>query len=343
MFLRTSKEPFDNRKQLWISVTILVLMLLVGAVGFYWLSEKLTFFECVYLAALILTTVGMKENGVDLNAAQQGWALIIMLVGISAALYAASNLVAFIIDGEIRRIFGRRQLQSKIDRMKDHYIVCGFGRMGKALCAKLNEKGTPFILIDQNAPRAQEADALGYTYLNGDAMSEHTLQAARIHAARGLATCLHSDADNVFVTLTARGLNDKLTIIARAEEIEAQPKLQRAGADRVICPPVLGANQVMHMLLSPGIDELLELAVTGPDLEISKIRVAQLPKAVDRPLRQLAPPNETGLMVVALVRPDGTRQFNPPPNTLLKQDDEIIVVAQAGGVEKMVQILSEPL
>jgi len=120
----------DNRRQLWLSIAILVLLLAVGAGGFYLLGTDQTVFQSVYLTSLILTTVGMKGNDITLNSAQQAWALIVMLVGISAALYAASNLVAFIIDGEMRRIFGKRQLQNKIGRLKDHFIVCGFGRFG---------------------------------------------------------------------------------------------------------------------------------------------------------------------------------------------------------------------
>lgn len=338
---KPSIRSTDNRRQLWISIAILVLMLAVGAGGFYLLGTDLTIFQSVYLTSLILTTVGMKENDVTLNSAQQAWALIVMLVGISAALYAAGNLVAFIIDGELRRIFGKRQLQNKIGRLKDHFIVCGFGRMGRALCEELNKQGAQFVLIEHNMQRTQEAERLGYLHLDGDAMSEEVLMEARVDHARGLASCLRDDADNVFVTLTVRGINEKITLISRAEEIGSESKLRRAGADRVICTPLLGATRITHMLLRPGIDDLLELSVAGPNLEISKVSLNQMPNAVGRSLRDLSLPSEAGLMVVALVHGDGNRTFNPPLDAKLRPDDEMIVISPSGGVDKMMQKLGK--
>lgn len=338
MFYRPRRVSTDNRRQLGVSMFLLVLMLLVGSGGFYLLGESDSVFQCVYVTALILTTVGMKEQQINLNTAQQVWALGVMLVGISAALYAAGNVVAFIIDGELHRLFGRQQLQNKIGKLKDHYIVCGFGRMGRALCERLRDKKVAFVVIEHNPERAQEAGELGYLHIQGDAMSEHVLQSARVEHARGLATCLRTDADNVFVTLTARGLHDSLTIIARGEEFEAESKLRRAGADRVICLPLLGANRITHMLLQPGIDELLELAVSGPDLEVSKISLGRLPGAVGQSLRDLALPTEFGLMVVAVISPGGQRLFNPPPDSLLGADDELVVISTEGGVERMMQM-----
>ncbi len=320
---------------------MLFALLLIGAGGFYLLSDNATVLDSIYLTALILTTVGMKEGRLDLNTPQQVWALFMMLAGISAALYAAGNVVAFIIDGELHRLFGRQQLQNKIDRLQDHYIVCGFGRMGKALCAKLNEKDVPFVLIEHGTPRTAEAHQLGYLHLMGDAMSEDVLKTAHVERARGLATCLGTDANNVFVTLTARGLNDKLTIIARAEEPTAESKLKRAGADRIICLPLLGATRITHMLLQPGIDELLELTVTGRDLEISKVSVDQIPNAAGKSLRDLALPQKTGSIVVAIIHPDGQRSFNPPPDTQLNHKDEMIIISSAGGVDKILSTLGD--
>lgn len=190
MFIRRTKRiSQDNRRQLGLSIAILVLLLVVGSAGFYLLGTDHSPFQSIYITALILTTVGMKEGHAQMNTGQQVWALVIMLAGISAALYAAGNLVAFLIDGELQRFFGRHQLQNKIDRLKEHFIVCGFGRMGQALCAKLNSMEAPFVLIDHSPQRTKEADDLGYLYIQGDAMSEQVLKDARVDSARGLASC----------------------------------------------------------------------------------------------------------------------------------------------------------
>ena len=264
-----------------------------------------------------------------------------MLVGISAALYAASNLVAFIIDGEMRRIFGKRQLQNKISRLKDHFIVCGFGRIGRALCALLSEEGAPFVLIEHNVQCTEEADRLGYLHLQGDAMSEQVLMEAGIGNASGLASCLCNDADNVFVILTVRGINDKITLIARAEEVNSEPKLRRAGADRVICPPLLGATRITHMLLQPAVDDLMELVVAGSNLEVSKVSLNQMPSTVGRTLNELSLPTEIGLMIVTVVHANSNRTFNPSLDTKLLPDDQMIVISPSGGVDKMMQILGK--
>lgn len=325
------------RRQLKLSIILLVSLLLVGVAGFYLLGDGRTLFDALFMTAHVLTTVGDSRR--QLNGAEEVWETVLMLAGIVAALYAGGNLVAFLIGGEIQRMFGRRQLLNKISRLHDHYIICGFGRMGRALCAALAQRDVPFVLIENNAERTAAADRLGYLYILGSAMAEQDLQLARLDEARGLASCLRSDADNVFVALTARGLNEKLTIIARAENVDAESKLRRAGADRVICPPVIGANRIMTMMLHPAVDELMDLAVSGPDLEISKVKLSQLPRARGKRLRDLELPAKTGLMVVALVHPDGQRRFNPPPDTQLGTDDEMIVIGPTGGAGQMMALL----
>lgn len=150
-----------------------------------------------------------------------------------------------------------------------------------------------------------------------------------------MATCLGSDSDNVFVTLSARGLAPALKIIARAEDSKSEGKLKRAGADRVICPPLLSAARVSRMMIQPNVDELLELAVTGNDLEVSKFHMAQLARAAGKTLRQMELPRLTGLMVVAIIHPDGSRQFNPSPDFQPHPDDHLIVIGPQGSSQKL--------
>ena len=335
--VRRLDQAADRSRQLAISVVVVLAVAFAGVAGFYLLGDHMSLFQAVAVTAKILSTVG--DINQPLNKPQQVWEIILMACGIIAVLYAGGNLVAFLIGGEMRRLLGRQQLQKKIDQLHNHYIVCGFGRMGRALCDALTKKGAPFVLIEQDTELTAEADRLGYLYALGDAMSEELLNAVRIEHARGLAACLSGDAENVFVTLTARGLNEKLTIIARSENVGTEAKLHRAGADRVICTPLLGANRIMTMMLHPAVAELLDLAVTGPDLEISKVSLDQLPQAVGRSLADLALPATTGMMVVALVHADGQRQFNPPPDMHFQHGDEMIVIGPAGGVEKMINDL----
>lgn len=182
----------------------------------------------------------------------------------------------------------------------------------------------------------QDAAALGYLHLAGDAMSEDVLSAARIADAAGLASCLPEDSDNVFVALTARDLNPDLRIVAKANYDEAHTKLRRAGADEVLSPSKLAADRAMTKFMLPAVDELLEIVVHGSDLEVSKASLSRLPGAVGQRLRDLGLPNRTGLMVMAVVHEDGSRSFNPSPDTVLNTGDELIVIGPEGGVTKMV-------
>jgi voltage-gated potassium channel len=283
----------------------------------------------------LLTTVG--DDNITLTDVERIWAMLLMISGVLTVFYIGINLVAFIVDGELRALLGRRQLQNKINQLNNHMVVCGFGRMGRELCAALEQRHVPFVLIDINAEKTAIADDLGYLYLHGSAMDGEILRAARLEHARGLAACLTSDADNVFVTLTARGLASKLNITARAENTESQETLHRAGADRVICPPVLGANKIMRMLLNPAIDELMELASDVSELEVVKVFAHELPQAHGKTLQEMALPSQTGVIVVSITAEDGSRQFNPSADTQLNPKDEMIVIGSVGGVDRMLK------
>lgn len=330
----------STRHKLFASLAILFGLLVIGTYGFQVIDNDRSLFECVYLTVVILSTVGMNDSGTHLSQLEQAWAIILMLVGICAVLYAGGLLVAFMIDGELRQMLGRRQLQNKIKRLDNHIIVCGFGRMGRALCASLQEMGVPFLLVESDPERTAQADQLGYLYVLSDAMSEEGLSQSRIETARGLAACLRDDADNVFITLSARALNNKLTIISRSERTQSNDKLRRAGADRVICLPVLGATRMTHMLLQPAVDELLEAVVSGnSDLTISRVGMDQLPAGVGRTLSDLALPAEAGLMVVAVVHPTGQKTFNPSVEYKLVGEDELILIGPTSGLDRLMQKL----
>jgi voltage-gated potassium channel len=225
--------------------------------------------------------------------------------------------------------------------MKGHIIVCGYGRMGRSLCEALEVKNQPFVAIDLNPDALSPAADRGYMHMVGDAMSEDLLREAQIDTARGLASCLSEDADNVFVTLTARDIAPNLPIVSKANYSSGAERIRRAGATHVLSPSGLAANRAMTKLMLPAVDELIEIVVHGPDLEISKVSIDRLPKASDKPLRELEIPSQTSLLVVAVVHQDGSRSFNPTPETRLKIHDEMIVIGPHGGVDKLIELFGE--
>ena len=334
---RRVNRSIDKKQHFILCLMALVALVVVGTAGFRVFGGR-SFFESLYLTVVILTTVGMKESDQPLTDAEQGWAIVLMLVGVGAVLYASVALVAFLIDGDMRRLLGRRKVNKRIDRLHGHTVICGFGRMGRALAKLLTAKGEPFVVIDNDLDRAEEAEQLGYLFLLDDAMSDQALRAAHADQARGLVACLPDDADNVFVALTAREMAPGLLIISRAERMGAESKLRRAGADRVICAPVLTANRVMHMLLQPAIDDLLELMASGEDpLTIVKVAVADLPKAVGRSLSELNLRSKTGMSVVAIIRPDGRRQVNPIAGEKLDAGAQLILLGPTAGIDRVLE------
>jgi voltage-gated potassium channel len=335
-----TRDPLEQKlRRIRFSIAILVGLVIVSTIVFWSIGGTHTVFDALWMTLQILTTVG--DAGIERSMPEKIWSVVLMVVGVVSVFYLGINVFEFVLDGELRQLLGRRQLQSRIRKMKNHIIVCGFGRMGRSLCEALEKKDQPFVVIDQDPDVLSVAAEHGYNYLVGDSMSEKLLREAQIETARGLASCLPEDADNVFVTLTARDIAPNLPIVSKANYESGAERVLRAGATHVLSPSGLAANRAMTKLMLPAVDELMEIVVHGPDLEISKVSLDRLPKTVDKPLRELEIPHRTGLLVVAVVHEDGTRSFNPTPDTRLAAHDELIVIGPHGGVDKLLQMYGE--
>jgi voltage-gated potassium channel len=335
-----STDPLDRKlRSIRLAIAILVGLFVVSTLVFWLIGGAHTIFDALWMTLQILTTVG--DAGMDRTAPEKIWSVVLMVVGVMAVFYLGINIFEFILDGELRQLLGRRQLQSRIKKIRNHIIVCGYGRMGSALCLALEKKGQPFVAIDRSSDVLVAAAERGHSHLIGDSMTEHMLKEAQIEHARGLASCLSEDADNVFVTLTARDIAPNLPIVSKANYEEGAERVRRAGANHVLSPSMLAANRAMTKLMLPAVDELIEFVVHGPDMEISKVTLDRLPKAVDRPLRELELAKKTNRLVVAVVHEDGSRSFNPTPDTNLTAHDELIVIGPLGGVDKMMDLFGE--
>jgi voltage-gated potassium channel len=334
------RDPLEHKlRKIRFSILLLVGLFIVSTLVFWLIGGAHTVFDAVWMTLQILTTVG--DAGLVRTTPEKIWSVVLMVVGVMAVFYLGINVFEFVLDGELRQLLGRRQLQSRIKKMKSHVIVCGFGRMGRALCEALEKQGQPFVAVDRNPDSLTVASDRGYVHLVGDSMSEELLREAQIDRARGLASCLPDDADNVFVTLTARDIAPNLPIVSKASYEQGAERIRRAGANHVLSPSGLAANKAMTKLMLPAVDELIEIVVHGPDLEISKVSLDRMPKAVDKPLRELEIPNRTSLLVVAVVHEDGSRSFNPTPDTRLTAHDEMIVIGPHGGVDKLMGLFGE--
>lgn len=323
-------------RQLRQSIIILLCCAAISIIGFMVLGwakgQPRPLLEALYITANIFTTVG--DIHWQPTVPEKVWGVLTMVFGVTAALYALGNVTAVLTSGEINRVFGRRQLADKIRSLKGHYIVCGFGRMGQAVCRSLYNDGVSFVVIDRDPEQTAAADEADFLYLLGDASDETILRLAGIDRSNGLVTCLTHDADNVFVTLTARGMKQDLTIIACAETEATERRLLRAGADRAICLPIIGALKVSRMLLRPAMEDLLA-ATREHDIAVDRLSVSEMQGLIGQSLRDLALPRTHGVMVLAVDSVNGDRQFNPSADHTLEAGEQLIVVGPGDALAQL--------
>ena len=316
------------RRKLTLSLLVLLGVYVLGAVG-YMLIDQAPFVESLYMTALVLSTVGLERPG-WVDTAGKIWTILIILFGVAAVLTAFSSLQAVIISGTVRRVIGRRKLENKIAHLSDHIIICGCGRMGEAVVKDLRARGVSLVVVEQSSEKTTELEEEGVLYVLGDATEEETLLKAGLRRAKGLVALLGSDAENVYVTLTARGLGDKLTIIARAESQGTEAKLHRAGADRVIALQALGAIRVVNVLTRPHVVDFVELAAKGVDIEMDQYEIGADSPLCGQTLRSSELRRQTEAMVVAIRHVDGKTVYSPDPDEVIRDGDTLVLLRPAG-------------
>ncbi|MCG3178814.1 MAG: Glutathione-regulated potassium-efflux system protein KefC [Phycisphaerae bacterium] len=323
-------------RRLAITLIVLLGVVTVGAAG-YIVLEHLSLLDALFMTLVTVSTVGMAsaDLAAKLDAAGKAWTILLIFFGIGTVTIAFTNLLAMAAGGEIRRILGRRHLNARIAAMRNHIIICGFGRVGQTVCRDLQSADRPFVMGDKDPNATAFAEKLGYIYQLGDASLEQTLKEAGIEHARALVTVLPSDAENVYVTLTARGMNPGVVIVARAEQQTTISKLQRAGASRVISPHMLGARRITEVLVRPAVVDFFEMASAGVDLEMDQVQVAAGSELIGKDLRAARLRDRFHVMVVAIRRSDGQTLYNPEPGVTLAASDMLVVIGPAGASANM--------
>lgn len=333
-------KPASFLDQLYLAMALLLAIVVVGSLGFI-LLEKMSPVEAIYMTLVTISTLGMKAGaGPDIGQAGKIWIMILIVVGIAGAMIALTTIVSIVVEGHMRSILGRRKVNMKIASLNDHVIVCGYGRMGRTVCKSLHQRKASLLVIDQNSENTALAEHDGYLYILGDAGEEPVLRSAGIERAKGLVAVLDSDASNVFATLVARDLNPEIFIAARAEKIESESRLIRAGANQAICPLVIGATRLANVLTRPGIVDFIDFAAQGLELEAEQFRISDESKLVGQSLMQANLPRQVGVLIVALQRKDGQTIFNPEHDTILQADDNLIVTGRIGSMAKLEQLYS---
>jgi len=323
----------QTRTRLIASLVVLLAIFMIGVTGFV-VIEGVPIGDAAYWMTATLSTVGYGDV-VARTWAGHVWAMVVIVLGVMAAAMTISFLQALIVSGELRRVLGRRKLLNRIQQLHGHIIVCGYGRMGRLIANDLKQRGRSVVAIEQDPEGTSQMEEQGLLYILGDATEEEILVQAGVMRAKGLVAVLPHDADNVYVTLTARGLHADLHIVTRAEQPGSEGKLQRAGADRVVSPHVSGANLICNMLTRPNVTDFFQVAAKGVDLEVDEVVVDEDSPVCDKSLRELELRQVAGVMVVAVKRVDGKTIYNPGPDEVIRCQDTLILIGPAGASAKL--------
>jgi voltage-gated potassium channel len=321
--------------KLRIALIMLAGIITMGTCGYYFF-EHMPLFDAFYMTIITISTVGFSEIR-PLSMLGRIITVIIIILGISVVTYTAGIIVQWLVGGELQKIFGRRKLQKQIANLKNHYIICGFGRIGHIICQELYEEKIDFVVIEQDPAAIADMQTEKYLFLEMDATSEEALMAAGIMTAKGLVTAVNSDANNVFITLTAKGLRPDIFVLARSSEEKNEKKLIKAGATRVVSPYMIGARRMAHVLKRPTVVDFIDIATLGNRLGLIMEEAIIDTKSrfigknlIDSHIRQ-----DFGVIIVAIKKMSGTMIFNPVPTETLEAGDVIVVIGKKDDLKRM--------
>jgi len=319
-------------------LVILAIVFLVGVLGYRLAGWNLV--DAIYMVVILLSTVGLEEvHDLSRSPGMELFTAVLIIFGVSTALYIMGAFVQMMTQGEINRALGVQRVNRELRRLSDHIIICGFGRMGEILAEQLRRQKQSLVIVDNDAERIAEAGESGYLAVNANASEEDALRSVGIEQATTLVTTLPRDADNVFITLTARNLNPKVHIIARGEFPSTEKKLIQAGADRVVLPAAAGAMRMAAMITRPSMIELVEL-VAGrhvAEAEVDEITLPQQCSLVGKTIAQSDIRSRNGLLIVAVRRSDEPLLFAPGADMVLQAGDHVIVIGQPVDLERFRQ------
>ena len=319
--------------------SLLAFTISMGTVGFVWV-EHYSVFDAFYMTLITISTVGYGELH-PLSQAGRYFNSFLILFGVSVMFFAVGAITQIVIELELHDPFGKRRSKRMIDRLEKHIIICGFGRVGRNAAQELQRAGSPFVVIDLSEERVERAMEAGMVAFAADATRDETLRAAGVSRAIGLVSALATDADNLFVILSAKSLNPKLNVVTRAAEEEAEEKLRRAGANTVFAPYAITGHRLAQSILRPHVSRFLDFTTQsmGLDVAIEQIQVPADTNFPSRTLREMQLSREMGIIVLAIRKPGGQMVFNPPADMEMRAGDFLIAMGELPNLQKLERLL----
>lgn len=324
-----------------IVVAVALAVTIAGAITGYMLIEGYTFLDAFYMTITTITTVGYGEIQ-PLSSTGRIFNSFVIFFGVLVMFLAIGAMTQTLIELELNQFFGKRRITNMIDKLHDHVIVCGYGRVGRGAVAELTQTGTPFVVVDKQENRVERAMRAGILAVEADASQDETLKQVGIDRARGLIATLSSDADNLFVILTAKTLNPSIQLAARIAEDSSEEKMRRAGATHVFAPYISTGHRMAQALLKPHVLQFLDYTTQksiGLDVGLEQVRVEEKCPYVDHSLEELRVRRDLGVIVLAIRRSNGAMMFNPPADAKLAGGDYLIVMGPPEGLHKQERLL----
>ncbi len=319
-------------KQLHVGFLIILSLIIIGTVGFM-LIEGWHILDAFYMTIITISTTGFKEI-YPLSETGRMFTTFLIVFGVGALAYTGGRAVQFLVERELLR---RGRMSRRINTLKNHFIVCGYGRMGKSICEELQHAGAPFLVVDNNRETIAELIEKKYIFLEGDATQDDVLIKAGIHNARGLVAVLPTDAENVFATLSAKVLNPEVFVVTRAVEEETESKLIKAGANRVIKPYEIGGSRMAQVLLRPGVVDFIDIVARGQgiDLSMEEIYLNSHSPLIGKTLSNSPIRRDLNIIIVSIFRKDGKVIYNPGHSTKLQEGDRLIAIGEKENLQKL--------
>lgn len=317
-----------------IGVGLVLILLLVGGTAGYMAIEGWSFLDAAYMTVITLTTVGFGEPH-DLSSTGRWFTMVLILLGVGIVAYALSSTYELIASPARRQRWRLKRTQKMIDQLRQHVIVCGYGRLGREVARNLKESGIPFVVVEIDEVVAETVEQKGMLVCRGDASEEGTLERAGIQHAKALVASCEHDAANVFIVVTARALNPDFQIISGAQRGETEPKLRRAGADRVVAPYPLVAQRVSSLVSRPAVTDFLDVVMHSGDLELrlDEVKVAPTAPVANKSLAEIRAREIYGVTILAIVPPGRPALTAPQANDRLEVGARVVALGTADALE----------
>ena len=322
-------------RRLTIVAGLIALVLATGTIGFE-LVDGYPPFDAFYMTLITVSTVGYAEIH-PLSHAGRVFNSFVIFFGVIVMFFAIGAMTQSIVELELGEYFGKRRTRRMIEKLNNHFIICGYGRVGRNAAHELKRAGVPFVVVDREAERTERAVQSGMLAVTADSTRDETLRSLGVERARGLISALATDADNLFVILSAKNLNPKLFVATRAAEEEAEQKLRRAGADALFAPYTTAGYRLAQAVLRPHVFQFFDLATKGIgfDVDIEQVRVPESSGFASRSLEQTRIRHDLGVIVLGIRKLDGAMLFNPAAETVIQGGDYLIVMGEPANLRTL--------